>query len=67
MVLNVGSLDKIIRLVLGVALGAWVFIGMGVGSTLSYIILAVATILVATALLNFCPLFRVLGISTRKA
>ena len=67
MVLNVGSLDKIIRLVLGVVLGAWVFIGMGVGSTLSYIILAVATILVATALLNFCPLFRVLGISTRKA
>ena len=67
MVSNVGSLDKIIRLVLGVALGAWVFIGMGVGSTLSYIILAVATILVATALLNFCPLFRVLGISTRKA
>ena len=67
MVSNVGSLDKIIRLVLGVILGAWVLIGMGVGSTLSYIILAVATILVATALLNFCPLFRVLGISTRKA
>ena len=67
MVSNVGSLDKSIRLVLGVILGAWVLIGMGVGSTLSYIILAVATILVATALLNFCPLFRVLGISTRKA
>jgi TRAP-type uncharacterized transport system fused permease subunit len=66
MVQNVGSIDKVIRLVLGVCLGAWSVFGMGLGSTVSYIALAVGIVLIATALMNFCPLFRILGISTRK-
>lgn len=64
---NVGSLDKTIRLVLGIALAAWAFLGMGLASTMSYVALAVGVILIATALMNFCPLFRILGISTNKS
>lgn len=66
MIRNVGSIDKTIRLVLGVALAAWAFLSLGIGSTLSYVVLAVSVILIATALLNFCPLFRLLGISSIK-
>ena len=67
MIQNVGSADKIIRLVLGVGLGAWVIAGIGQASTLSYVGLAVSVILIATALINFCPLFRIFGISTKKS
>ena len=67
MIQNVGSADKIIRLVLGVGLGAWVITGIGQASTLSYVGLAVSVILIATALINFCPLFRIFGISTKKS
>ncbi len=66
MVKNVGSIDKIIRLVLGFGLGAWAILGLGLGSSMSYIALAVGVILIATALMNFCPLFRILGISSNK-
>lgn len=66
MIKNVGSIDKVIRLVLGFGLGAWAILGMGLGSVVSYIALAIGVILIATALLNFCPLFRILGISSNK-
>lgn len=67
MLKNVGSADKTIRLLLGIALGAWTFLSMGLGSTLSYTALAVSVILIATALLNFCPIFKIFGISTSKS
>ena len=66
MVQNVGSIDKIIRLVLGFGLGAWVFLGAGLGSTVSYLALAAGVILIVTALMNFCPLFKILGISSKQ-
>lgn len=64
---NVGSADKPFRLILGIALGSWAFLGMGFGSTQSYIVLAIGAILITTALINFCPLFKIFGISTSKA
>lgn len=57
---NVGGIDKIMRVVLGLVLIAMVFVGpqtpwgwLGV-------------IFLATGLLNFCPLYPLLGISTCK-
>lgn len=57
---NLHSIDRLLRLLLGLALvvlsllgviGVWGWAGL---------------ILVATALINFCPLYRLLGISTRR-
>ncbi len=57
---NLHSIDRLLRLLLGLALvvlsllgviGVWGWVGL---------------ILVATALINFCPLYRLLGISTRR-
>jgi len=61
---NVGSVDKTIRLVVGVALAAYGLLGAGLSTTIGLIALAVGVILIATGLINFCPIFRILGISS---
>lgn len=57
---NLGSIDRILRFVAGVLLivlalmgviGAWGYLG---------------AIFVLTALMSFCPIYRILGISTKK-
>jgi len=55
---NVGSVDKTIRLVAGIALLALAFLGLGG---------VVGVILLATGLLNFCPLFKIFGISSFRS
>lgn len=63
MITNESTVDRIIRAILGVlALVAAVALGMGtVGAIL---LLVVGGILVVTAAVGFCPLYRVLGLST---
>ena len=57
---NIGSVDRLIRIIIGIVLialtlngniGAWGWIGI---------------IPLATALINFCPLYRILGFSSHK-
>lgn len=63
MTVNEGSLDRIIRAVVGVALlAAWV-LGW-IGGTLAVVLGVVAIVLVVTAAVGFCPLYRVFGMST---
>ena len=61
---NVGSIDKTIRLLAGAALGAWAILGAGLGTTVGIVALVIALVLLATGLMNFCPLFKALGISS---
>lgn len=61
---NVGSIDKIVRLVAGALLAAYGLLGAGLASTLGLVALVVGVVLVATGLFNFCPIFKVLGISS---
>ena len=56
---NVGTVDMVIRLVLGVAIGIW---GIVAGSWLGLI----GIVPIATGLMGFCPLFAIFGISTCK-
>jgi Protein of unknown function (DUF2892) len=63
MVKNIGQTDKIIRIVAGVILIALDMFEVVTGS-FSWVLSVVAVILIATALLNFCPLYKVLGKST---
>jgi hypothetical protein len=64
---NVGTPDRIIRLVLGAILIALPFVGIaGVADTwLAWAAPIVGVILAGTAFLSFCPIYRVLGLSTR--
>jgi len=57
---NVGSLDKNIRLVIGIVLIiAGFFSSLWLG--------LVGIILIVTAIMNFCPIWAALKISTKKA
>ena len=63
MTTNEGTVDRIIRAVLGIAalVGA---VAVGIGTVAGIVMLVLGGILVVTAAVGFCPLYRVLGIST---
>jgi hypothetical protein len=61
---NVGTADRIIRAIFGVAaLLVAIFITSGVWTILLYVISA---ILLVTALIGICPLYMLLHLSTKK-
>ena len=62
---NAGSVDKTIRLIAVIALLAAAFLVLGgLSSTIGFVAAVVGVVLLATGLLNFCPLFKILGISS---
>ena len=62
---NVGSIDKVIRILIALVIIALFFTNIIVG-TLGIILLIVAAILILTSLVSFCPIWVFLGLSTRK-
>jgi len=64
---NVGSIDKTIRLVAGLLLAAYAILGAGLSSTMGILALVVGVVFIVTGVVNFCPLFKILGISSFKA
>jgi hypothetical protein len=62
---NLGTIDRWVRVVLA-ALGGWLAAAVGYASLGGVLVLVAAGILVATALLGSCPLYALLGISTRR-
>lgn len=69
MTANVGTFDRLARIVLGLVLLALPFVGnialfqSGVATTIAVI---AGIIMIATAGMRFCPLYRILGIQTCK-
>lgn len=61
---NVGSIDKVVRLVVGIALLAWAVTGLGLVGVAGIAAGAIGLVLIGTGLINFCPLFKILGISS---
>lgn len=59
---NIGNVDKWVRILLGVILLSLIFLIQNNWRWLGLI----GLILLATAFLNFCPLYALLGISTSK-
>jgi len=63
---NVGKGDQIFRFVLGIVLLLAYFLGW-VGGAWGVVSLIVGIVLVATAAVRFCPLYRLLGLNTCEA
>ncbi|HNZ56200.1 MAG TPA: DUF2892 domain-containing protein [Methylophilaceae bacterium] len=57
---NVGGIDKILRIVIGAALIAWVLLANGP------VWAWIGVVPLATGLFNFCGLYALLGINTCK-
>lgn len=62
---NVGSIDKVIRLILA-ALGIVLYFTHVVTGTLGIIVLVIAVLLIVTSFIGFCPLYPILKLNTTK-
>jgi K+-transporting ATPase A subunit len=60
---NMGSLDRMVRMIIAVMLGLSAFMGMITG-TWAIVAYAVTAVFLLTSLVGFCPLYAVFGIST---
>ena len=60
---NLGSIDRILRIVLGIAFGVLYFTGVTTG-TLGIVLAVLGGIFIATSLISWCPIYAVLGIKT---
>jgi uncharacterized membrane protein len=62
---NTGGVDRAIRLAIAVV-AAIAALAVGAGSVGGVVLLVVAAIMLVTAAVGFCPLYRLFGISTCK-
>lgn len=62
---NMGSVDKIIRIVVAILFALLYFTGV-VPGTLGIILMVLAVVFVLTSFISFCPLYLPLGINTCK-
>ena len=60
MTTNMGPLDRILRVIGGLALLVWAFMGTGEWHMLGWI----GVVPLATAAIGWCPLYTVMGLST---
>jgi Protein of unknown function (DUF2892) len=63
MTTNMGSFDRLLRVIGGLVLLAWAFLGTGEWHMLGWI----GIVPLATAVIGWCPLYAVMGISTCPA
>jgi len=62
---NVGTIDKVIRILIALLIIALYFTNIITG-TLGIILLIVAAIFILTSLFSICPIWMLLGLSTCK-
>ncbi|HEY6955276.1 MAG TPA: DUF2892 domain-containing protein [Flavisolibacter sp.] len=62
---NLGTTDKIIRIIIALVIGVLYFTN-NISGLFGTILLIVAIILALTVLINFCPLYFLLGLRTNK-
>ena len=62
---NMASADRIIRVIIAVIFGVLYFTKI-VPGTLGLVLLIVGIVFVATSLMGFCPIYKILGIGNNK-
>jgi len=62
---NVGTIDKVIRLIAAAIIVVLYFTHV-INGTLGIVLLVIAGVLVLTSFVGLCPLYMVLGINTDK-
>ena len=65
MTANEGSWDRIIRVIIGLALGYSGFFRMG-GGLLGAILGVIGLVLLITGAIGFCPIYRLVGLNTKS-
>lgn len=60
---NMGTIDRLLRVIGGLALLAWALLGTGDWHMLGWI----GIVPLATAAIGWCPLYTIIGVSTNPA
>lgn len=60
---NMGSVDKIVRVIIAAVIAGLYYAGI-ISGTLGIVLLVLAGVFVLTSLVSFCPLYTLIGIST---
>lgn len=60
---NMGGLDRIIRIIIVLAIGVLYWQGL-VEGTLAYVLIAVGAVFLITSFVGFCPLYKLVGLNT---
>jgi len=63
---NMGSVDKIIRVIIAIVIAVLYWQGIISGGTAAIVLLVFAGIFVVTSLVGFCPLYPIFGLNTCK-
>jgi hypothetical protein len=63
---NIGTADRIVRILIAVVLAVLFFTKVVTGIT-GIILLVLAAVLILTSIVSFCPIYFPFGLSTRKA
>lgn len=62
---NMGSADRLIRIVLAIVFAALYFTGTVTG-TFGIVLLVLGGVFLATSAISFCPLYTLIGVNTCK-
>lgn len=62
---NMGSADKVVRIILALIIGVLYYLGI-ISGTFGVVLLILAAIFVLTSFISFCPLYLPFGIRTNK-
>ena len=62
---NMGSYDRVIRLIIAVVIGVLYYMGV-IPGTVGIILLILSAIFLLTSLVSFCPLYTIFGLNTRN-
>ena len=62
---NIGSVDKTIRILVAAVIALLYFTKV-IEGTIAIVLLVFAVVLIVTSFINFCPLYPLIGLNTRK-
>jgi hypothetical protein len=62
---NMGTIDRVMRIIAAVVIAALYFTNL-IEGTLAIVLMVIAAVFVLTSFVSFCPLYVPLGISTKK-
>ena len=62
---NIGSIDKVIRVLIAVLIAFLYYLNV-ISGTLGFILIAISVVLVITSFISFCPLYHFVGLKSTK-
>lgn len=66
MKVNMGSVDRVLRAVVVAPAALVIALVIGAGSVAGIVLIALAAVMLLTAVVGFCPLYRLVGLDTRS-